>query len=167
MAKGKTNAAGSLDLGGLQARVERRGHGTWIALAGRINEFTNFTPLTQQPGPLTLDLGDIDRINSLGVRSWMYFVRDLEKAGVDLTFERCAPVMVSQSSMITNFLGSRSRVVSIVVPYLCVQCNLEHLQLLTLTPGASVTTAVACPKCGSRMVLDEVVETYSGLLGSN
>lgn len=149
------------DLGGpLVYRVESRDGVTSIALSGRINEATNFAPLTQRKGRLVFDLGEIHRINSVGVRRWMDLVRTYEQAGVELTFERCSPMIVSQMSMITKFMGARSRVRSVLVPYSCPSCNYEHDDVLEVSPDAAIAPARPCPKCKAEMRLDELPETY-------
>jgi hypothetical protein len=148
----------------LKARVETRTGLTSVALIGNLNEAGNLAPLAQLPGPIAIDLGELHRINSVGVRYWMDFVRDREKAGVALTFERCSPMLVGQISMITHFMGSRSRVKSLLVPYFCPACKAEHLDTLTVAPGAQVRRALACPRCGAPMEVDDLVETYEEAL---
>jgi anti-anti-sigma regulatory factor len=158
-------AATALNLGGpLHSQLERRPGGTWVALSGTINEATNLQPLTSLPGPLVIDLAELHRINSMGVRIWMDFVRAREKAGVELVFERCSPIMVGQMSMITHFMGTRSRVKSMHVPYICGACNHEHLQVLEVSTGMHVPPATTCPRCNSRMTLDDLPETYDEAL---
>ncbi|MBS1118284.1 MAG: hypothetical protein H6Q90_512 [Deltaproteobacteria bacterium] len=155
------------DLGGkLLAQIEPRDGGTWVALAGTVTEIADFTPLTKLRSPLRLDLIGIERINSLGVRSWIHFVRDCELAGLELSFERCSPVMIQQLSMISNFMGTRSRVKSLFVPYLCPMCNAEQLSLLEVAPNGPlmVPPTIPCPKCRATMHLDELEEMYTGLL---
>jgi hypothetical protein len=153
------------DLGGpLIFRVGSQQGYTSIALSGRINEATDFAPLMQHRGRLVLDLGEIAWINSIGVRRWMLFVRACEQAGIELTFERCSPMIVSQMSMITNFMGSRSRVKSVLVPYLCPACNYEHDDVLEVSRGVTVTPARPCPKCKAEMRLDELPEIYTEAL---
>jgi DNA-directed RNA polymerase subunit RPC12/RpoP len=158
-------AAMALNLGDtLRSQLERRPASTWVALSGTINEATDLGPLASVAGPLVIDLAELHRINSVGVRIWMDFVRGREKAGVELVFERCSPIMVGQMSMITHFMGTRSRVKSVHVPYLCSACNHEQLQVLEVSPGIQVTAAIACPRCSSRMNLDELPETYDEAL---
>src|SRR5579862_9294898 len=116
----------ALQLGvGLRSQVEQRNGLTWIALGGHLNEAADLSPITKLPGPLIIDLSGLDRINSLGVRDWMRFIRTCETEGIDLTFERCSPTIVGQISMITNFMGTRSRIASVEVPYLCTSCANE------------------------------------------
>jgi len=154
------------DLGGpLRAQVEQRDGATVVSINGTVTELADFMPLTQLRGPLRFDLAGIERINSLGVRSWTQFVKAAEDIGLSLTFERVSPAMVQQISMISNFMGSRSRVRSLLVPYLCISCHHEHLQLVEVTPGIAlaVPPRVTCAKCAAAMELDEVEAIYSSL----
>jgi hypothetical protein len=159
--------AEDLALGGsLRSRVERQNGETRVALSGNINERADLTPLEKLPHPLVIDLGGLQRINSIGVRNWMNFVRARESAGAELTFERLPPIMVGQMAMITRFMGARSRVKSVLVPYACPSCHHEHLQLLEVAPNARIEPQMPCPKCATVMELDEVVETYGEVLQS-
>ncbi len=154
------------ELGGsLVARVEVRDGATWIALIGKVTEAANFTPLMKQRSPVHVHLSAVERINSLGVRGWVHFVRDCEAAGLAMTFDRVSPVMIQQVSMISNFFGARSQVRSLFVPYLCPKCNSEDTKLVEVTPGAPLPVAltVPCPKCGSPMQLEELEEMYASL----
>jgi anti-anti-sigma regulatory factor len=165
MVKSSNMAKSEHDLGGpLVYRVSTRDGVTTITLSGRINEATDFRPLARNKGRLVFDLAEIQRINSVGVRRWMDFVRDCEAAGAEVTFERCSSMMVQQMSMITNFMGARSRVKSVVVPYFCPSCNHEHDELLEITPDVIVTPVKPCPNCKAEMRLEELAETYSEAL---
>jgi hypothetical protein len=124
----------------------------------------NFAPLTKLRGPLRIDLGGVERINSVGVRTWLDFVTKCESSGTQLVFERCSPAIVLQISMISNFMG-HAQVASVLVPYLCGACGAEHLQLAAITRGTPVAVArsVPCPKCGTPMQLDELEDMYATL----
>jgi len=149
----------------VKIRTEPRAGATWIALAGNLDEGADFSSVKQLPGSLVLDLGEIGRVNSLGVRNWIHFVRDYEAAGAALTFERCAPMMVQQMSMITNFMGTRSHVKSLLAPYVCMSCHHELLDLVEIAQGAPIAVQQTrpCPKCNATMELDELLETYTKL----
>jgi anti-anti-sigma regulatory factor len=148
----------------LRCEIEQHDAVTRIALSGDLTDEADLTPLRSTPGAWVFDLGEISRINSIGVRNWIHFVRDCERAGRELTFERCSPAIVQQMSMILNFMGAHSRVSSVLVPYLCTQCTVEHLEVLEIAPGAAIRPSMPCPKCDALMELDELVETYRELL---
>ncbi|CAN5128971.1 hypothetical protein BH11MYX1_BH11MYX1_45860 [soil metagenome] len=153
--------------GALESRVEVREGVTYVALVGVIDEAADLAPVTRLPGPMVVDLSELRRINSVGVRCWMDFVRAREATRdprETLTFERCSPAMVSQMSMITRFMGARSRVASVLVPYRCTSCGADHLEPLTVATNVQVQPTRSCSKCQARMELDELVETYAEAL---
>lgn len=154
------------DLGGpLRYRVEQRAGATWVALKGNINEATSFAPLLRLGSPMVIDLSEVGRINSLGVRNWIGFVTQSEAMGQPIAVEKFPPVMVGQMSMISNFMGASSQIRSVLAPYLCPACHHEHLQLFEITPGGAgqIEAPLPCPKCKTPMELDELPETYMRL----
>jgi hypothetical protein len=139
-----------------------------VVLSGHLTELADFEPLLGKEGPMTLDLAGISRIDSLGVHEWIEFVLGCERAGRSLTFERCSPVMVQQMSMISNFMGTRSQVRSLLVPYTCSSCGAEQMDLVEMQRGAlRIESAKQCPKCGALMELDEPPESYALLRASS
>jgi anti-anti-sigma regulatory factor len=153
-------AATELKLGPLLRAQVERGSGTHVALVGTLDEGGDLTPLTKLPGPITIDLGELRRMNSIGVRHWMDFVRVCERSGTALVFERCSPVIVGQITMITRFMGSHSHTKSLLAPYICAACKAEHNDVIEVSPAAQVQSAITCPKCGGGMELDDLVENY-------
>ena len=161
-------ATKAVDLGGsLKAQIEPGAGGTAVILSGNITEAAKFKPLLDVQGPVRIDLAGVQRINSIGVRGWLTFVQQAETAGMDLVFERCSPAMVQQMSMISNFVGTRSRVASLIAPYYCEACRNEHLQVVQVTPGVplQVPPHIPCTKCGAQMQLDEPEDMYPNLFG--
>jgi len=159
-------ATQSQDLGGpLKATIDQRDGATSVVLKGYINDATELASLVRLPGTLRIDLAGVERINSVGVKTWVHFVRDREKAGGDTVCERCSPVIVQQISMISNFMGTRTRVKSLYVAYVCSACHNERLELVDLTPGrpAQVAATLPCPKCKGTAQLDEVEQMYTKL----
>ncbi len=155
-----------LDLGGtLVARIESREGATWVGLSGDITEAARLDELARLPAPMRIDLGDVRLINSLGVRAWFQFIARCEAAGMAVTVERCAPVMVSQISMIKGFMGTRTRVASILVPYFCQACNNDDTKLFNVQPGVplEVPPTSTCPRCKGLTVLDELETMYPTL----
>lgn len=158
-------SANSLALGrSLQSRIEQRDGATHVVLTGNLDESVNLAPLVAVAGPLVVDLGEMGRINSIGVRTWMNFVRDREKADAPLSIERLSPMMVGQITMITRFMGEQAHVKSLLVPYYCKKCQREHSEVLAVAPGARVTPTITCSTCNGPMEIEELVETYDEAL---
>lgn len=148
----------------LRSRVEQRDGATWVALLGNLDESIDLASLTAIRGPLVVDLGELDRINSIGVRTWMNFVKAREDANAPLAVERCSPMMVGQITMITRFMGAGSHVRSFLVPYSCKKCQREQDEVVPVAAGAVVAPTIRCTGCGGEMDLDELVQTYEEAL---
>lgn len=61
---------------------------TKVTLAGEITEGSNLDKLAAElSGPVVIDLHDIKRVNSAGVREWVAFTVALRNASVALTLD--------------------------------------------------------------------------------
>ncbi len=45
-------------------------------LAGILNEYADFSPLLPKPAPLRLNMKDVSRLNSIGVRNLLKFLAE-------------------------------------------------------------------------------------------
>ena len=148
----------------LTCKIEPSAEGTRACLSGEITEDSDFAALLQSGGaPLTVDLAEVSRINSCGVREWINFVQALGPRS--LVLERCSVPVVAQLNMITNFAG-KGRVQSVYAPFFCTPCDRQHLELVKttgLTPGSALQS-MKCPSCGAEMELDDLPETYWAFL---
>ena len=127
---------------------------------------------------MVLHLAEVRRINSVGVREWVNFVRELlaapgggRAAISDLTFSHCSPAIVTQLNMIYNFRG-QARVRSFLAPYVCAGCEHEEEKLLDVAVHFSGSGAqrlrqaptFACERCPGTMELDDLPERYLSFL---
>src|SRR5262245_33231983 len=134
-------------------------------LAGMINEDNALDErLTAIKGKgVLIDLANIERINSCGVRDWIRFAQRLEAAGNALYLLRCSPVVVAQLNMVRNFCGERGHVVSFQAPYFCPNCDEERTETFEsskLNTNTNTEPAADCPTCGSRMEFDDLPDLY-------
>lgn len=133
-----------------------------LTLAGEITEDCDFKPvLGQLSNRVAIDLKDVSRINSCGVREWINFVGALAGAGKRVTLERCSVPIVQQLNMISNFRGN-GQVLSVYAPYYCQKCDAAHAKLVDLgTLGSRpVEEQSPCPTCGQAMDFDDIPESY-------
>jgi anti-anti-sigma regulatory factor len=117
------------------------------------------------PGNLLVDFKGVSSVNSLGVRAWVNFMRQL---GTDrsIAFENCTPDIVSQMVMIPNFRG-HAKVQSVFGPFQCESCGETQQELFVVgknMPDASNgfdVGEVKCRACGSTEIeFEEVEESY-------
>ena len=136
-----------------------------VCLSGDVTEETSFAEVLRVEAPvLVLDLSQVRRINSAGVREWVNFVAELGRQGRLLVFESCSVAVVQQLNMVVDFRGG-AQVRSILLPYYCGTCDAERLQLLDVS-GASPTlaTVLPCATCGESMEFDDLPESYLSFL---
>jgi ABC-type transporter Mla MlaB component len=106
-----------------------------------------------------LDIGGVRRISSLGVRSWIEFVRSL--SGREVTYLRCSPVLVEQLNSVRGFRGHVT-VDSVLGPYLCERCDKVSYEELRIGRDLPKNTTIEeapmrrCPTCGAPMTFDDM-----------
>jgi anti-anti-sigma regulatory factor len=140
--------------------VEVKQSDGWIVfhLKGPINEKSQLPELAEIRGAgVVVDAAGVDRINSLGVATWIRFFAYLNKNAARVVVRRLPPVLVLQTSMISNFLGPAT-VESILIPWACERCDegSEQLQIMS----DPIPDSVPCPRCGSPMELDDEPDAY-------
>lgn len=133
--------------------IRKGGNECEIALVGEINEHTRLDEVVrmmlQDGGPgrqITIDCGEVRRLNSFGCRSWTAFIQEVGRYAKAVTIRRMAAVMVQQANLVTDFLGNAS-VESYYAPYTCARCDAE---LLYLARGRHLPEELDCTACRSR-----------------
>jgi anti-anti-sigma regulatory factor len=140
----------------------------WIAIKGDVDERADFTPiLALGVKGLVIDLSEVRRINSIGVRQWMQFVNTLSERGIEVVFERCSVPIVQQLNMIASFRG-RGLVASVFAPYYCSKCDQDHRHLIELNGSVpDLEAKMTCPNCGGPLEFDDIAQTYLGFAGGS
>ncbi len=143
-----------------------------LKLRGVVDEDNELTSIEGQlsAGVTVLDLADIERINSCGVRDWVNWLGRIEKIGARLVFVNCSPAIVAQMNLVHNFSAS-GIVKSFYAPYFCPRCNKERLlrletkDLVHQTPITSAPTC-RCDDCDGPMDFDDMEESYFAFLNN-
>ena len=135
--------------------------GNTFYLRGVINEFAKFTPLFEFEGnEMTLNLKEVTRINSTGVREWINALEKVDHS-IEMIFEECPPIVVYQMTMIPNFT-SRVKVKSVYAPYYCPECDSQEEILIPLENFnlESDLPTGKCKVCGAELEFDDDEESY-------
>ena len=150
----------------LSVAVEKREGGDAVLLTGAINEDAGMKLLQlkrQLKGNARFNLKGITLVNSVGVRAWVSFMRDLRTAGTKVTFEECSPDIVRQLNVVPDFFLNAD-VMSIFGEYFCDSCSTLRMVLFPVRDTAELTgegsDAQNCPECGNRMAFQDEVELY-------
>lgn len=128
-------------------------------LSGVLNEYADFSPLLAKPEPLKINLRQLSRLNSIGIRNLLKFLSDWgPKAFV---FDQCPSEFVDQINMIPALLGTKNhgKVDTLFVPYECPNCDHEEEILAkaedyraAAKAGGELPTRT-CSKCGNQMTV--------------
>ncbi|KAB8033494.1 hypothetical protein [Fluviispira multicolorata] len=138
----------------------------YVSIAGIIDENANFSDLTNRKTDiLYIDLKDVARINSSGVRKWVNAIEMLKE--VELHYINCACSVVDQLSMVPEFIGRKCTVESFDAEYACETCN--NTQIFTLVVGYDIEPGLTkyldgpekfCQKCKNRLEFNHNPDSY-------
>lgn len=149
----------------LQIQVRHHDGVSFVTLSGTMDEGSDLTPITGDLLPTTVvDLSDIERITSPGIRDWGHFIEAAEARGVKFLMVRCCPVVVEQINLVRGFLG-RGVVKSLYAPYTCSRCGMEQRLLLECRQISHYKApSFNCPRCNEPMIFDSIEDSYFGFL---
>jgi len=138
----------------------------YVTISGTVDETSNFSELFKKNHEtLFLDLKNILRINSSGVRQWVLALDKLKD--VEIHFINCSTSVVEQLSMVPEFLNKKSVVESFDATYICENCNIS--QTITLVVGFDIEAGHKnytdgperfCPNCKQKMEFDHNPDSY-------
>jgi hypothetical protein len=98
-------------------------------MEGPIGETTPlFTFKLEGATQLTLDMGKVTQINSIGVKHWITWTLRIPR-DCKVSIVNCPYVIVSQASMVMGFITPAMKIESFRAPYVCESCNFEEIQL--------------------------------------
>jgi anti-anti-sigma regulatory factor len=117
---------------------------------------------------LVLELSEVKRISSFGIREWVDFVDAVGARVGSLTLVDCSPKVVDQLNMVANFAG-RGRVWSVLAPYRCDYCDADRRVLLVADRDAEIIRRMRpqdhpCATCGNVEYFDEDPQSFFSVL---
>jgi anti-anti-sigma regulatory factor len=153
-----------------QASVQHRGDVSFVKLGGVIDEDNELGELVDKipAGTAVIDLGEIERINSCGVRDWVNWLTKLEGNGARSVLVECSPAIVAQINLVNNFTGS-GVVKSFYVPYFCPECDEEKVLLVEaadMGPPPHEPPTCRCDECDLVMDFDDMPDSYFAFLSN-
>lgn len=141
-----------------------------LKLAGTIDESFEGKRLADsvRGGTVILDLGDIRKVSSFGIREWVDFITAVGKTASRIVLVECAPKIVDQLNMVANFAGT-GRVYSFYAPYHCDYCDRDDRVLLQVDRDHEQIKAMkpaqrACASCGEMQYFNEDPVTFFSYL---
>src|SRR5213078_1944479 len=153
-----------------QASVQHRGDVSFVKLGGVIDEDNELGDLVEKisAGTAVIDLGEVERINSCGVRDWVNWLSKLENNGTRSVLVECSPAIVAQINLVNNFTGG-GVVKSFYVPYFCPECDEEKVLLVEASdmgPPPHEPPTCRCDECDLVMDFDDMPDSYFAFLSN-
>jgi anti-anti-sigma regulatory factor len=153
-----------------QAAVHHRDDISYVKLTGVIDEDNELADLVDKipPGTAVIDLGEIERINSCGVRDWVNWLGKLESNTTKVVLVECSPAIVAQINLVNNFTGT-GVVKSFYVPYFCPECDEEKVLLVEaadMGPPPHEPPTCRCDECDLVMDFDDMPDSYFAFLSN-
>jgi hypothetical protein len=153
-----------------QSATEAKDGFSILRLSGVIDEDNELGTLAGAlTGNVVINTGEVERINSCGVRDWVNWLqRGLP--GSSILLVDCSPAIVAQINLVNNFTGD-ALVKSFYAPYFCPKCDLEKVLLVEATDleGQRPVRAPACrcDECDGPMDFDDIEDSYFAFLSSS
>jgi anti-anti-sigma regulatory factor len=153
-----------------QSSIQHRADVSYVKLGGVIDEDNELADLADKipMGTAVIDLGEIERINSCGVRDWVNWLSKLENKGTRSVLVECSPAIVAQINLVNNFTGN-GVVKSFYVPYFCPECDEEKVLLVEATdmgPPPHEPPTCRCDECDLVMDFDDMPDSYFAFLSN-
>ena len=153
-----------------QASVQSREDVTYVKLSGVIDEDNELGTLADKlsGGTAVIDVSEIERINSCGVRDWVNWLGKLEANNTKIVLVECSPAIVAQINLVNNFTGN-GVVKSFYVPYFCPECDEEKVLLVEaadMGPPPHEPPTCRCDECDLVMDFDDMPDSYFAFLSN-
>lgn len=112
---------------------------------------------------LLVDLGGVRRINSVGVRDWVLWLRSARARFPTVVLFDCPTAIVNEINLVRNF-AEGAVVTTFQAPYFCDRCGLESVRTLDalamVSAGERTAPAAPCGKPACANALDDADEAY-------
>lgn len=162
----------------LKVEVYSDGTEALVSFDGMLDENVSLGKIQlDDPKIISFDLSGLRLLNSSGIRSWLQWIRALEKRSPRpiVYFKKCTRPVIDQINAVSGFLPEGSVIVSFYVPYYCDACS--HAESMLLESGKDYVRATAetpmnvkyptdpkCAQCGAVMELDVMPARYFAFL---
>jgi hypothetical protein len=160
------------DQGSQKLKIDKFADGQIVCLkfAGTVDEDFDGKKIaaTVKARTLVLDLAEVRKISSFGIREWVDFITNAGKTCEQVFLLECAPKVVDQLNMVANFAGT-GKVFSFYAPYRCDYCDSDSRLLMQLDRDWDVVKSMKpperpCASCGEPEYFDEDPASYFSYL---
>lgn len=134
-----------------------------VALAGAIDENADLAGLFDRVvGDTVINMRDVERVNSMGVHSWVPLVNKVSTRH-QLVIEELSYALVQSANAVANMFGS-AVLQSCIAPYYCARCKQNMNVTVSADEVAASPDSVPakqCARCHSALDFDELDGYFS------
>lgn len=153
----------------LRGRMGRGDGFVALRLDGIVDEHNGLAawlPTVGQGDALLIDLGGVKRLNSVGVRDWVNWLRALRPKWKTIALFDCPPAVMNEVNFVKNF-AEGAVITTFHVPLFCQTCGKEEnrpLDALILKQSGSKLPSFRCDRSDCENALDDDEESYLSFL---
>ena len=153
----------TINFGALKIVIERDATSVTYTFDGDVDEnFRHAEVPRVGASQINFVLERVNNFNSVGIREWVYLIRDLSALG-SLCFKRCSVSMVDQINMVPDSLGN-GVVESFYAPYACDEHGETSRLIVTKDHVKGIEGNIApemtCEHCNEKLVFDALEDAY-------
>lgn len=117
---------------------------------------------------LLVDLGGVKRLNSVGVRDWVNWLRATRTRFREIVLFDCPPPVMNEVNFVKNF-AEGAHITTFAAPLFCARCQKEESRILDTVrirngSGGIALPSFACDRSDCENALDDDEETYFGFV---
>ncbi|MEK6628234.1 MAG: hypothetical protein AABY53_06375 [Bdellovibrionota bacterium] len=141
-----------------QVKSVKKGDEIEFVFSGSIDEsLANYLSIFPAIPKITINLEEINSINSTGIREWINLMTKLETSKITLT--NCPKIFIDQVNMVKGFLSANAVVESFYVPYYSESADAEKKIKLEKANGFKYENTITDPS-GTVYEIDVIVSKY-------
>ncbi|MCC6622726.1 MAG: hypothetical protein IT385_15805 [Deltaproteobacteria bacterium] len=140
-----------------------------LRLDGIVDEHNALSHWLAQVGDgdvLLVDMGGVKRLNSVGVRDWVLWLRALRPKWRTIVLFDCPPAVMNEVNFVRNF-AEGAHITTFQVPLFCTRCQKEESRLvdaLDLKRRGGALPPFRCERADCLNALDDDEESYLAFL---
>lgn len=139
--------------------IIKRGDESVYYLSGKIDEdFRQKDIDVSNSSKIVFNFKDVLMINSCGVREWIGLLKTIP-SNIELAYEECKPIIVTQMNIIAGFVIPGMRVISFYAPYFDPSDESETMHLIKTSELTSIPPVLK-NKNGETLDFDAHPEKY-------
>jgi len=137
-----------------------------IVVSGYINEFSKF-PKLQPANTVTIDLGGVKGLNSIGTRAWCSWVKEIHHPA-KIVLAKCPVIFVKSFNQVKGSYPDNAKITSFAVPYYSDANDERKDVFFVLNEHFGFPDGLRIPKItdsqGAEMEMDVVEDIYFNFL---